>query len=401
MAVILRSNFNPGTLVAAQDVSSVSGSPTIDTTIARAPAPKSLKITGLVSGTIKHVTYEFVTSSNAVHRFFRKYFYVVTRPSAANTVFLVGFGSSPSANQTAYLKHNADGSWGLWNHASGSPVQIGSNSPVQALNTWDYVEFEIDPTPASGSRVLRARFHGTEFAAATNLTDTLSSRSVSVGGNLLSEAQTQGEWYVSDVAANDASGTYQTSYPGACAATLTSFPNGAGSSAQFARAGVDSGANWDQVDGSYDTADYNQSGTLNDTDLFNVTDTPPEVLSDATFGPLCVSYYRSGSSAADDNPTLRAKLVVNGVTTNSAGDKPSSTSWLRQRSVLPLPLVAADGTGLTKAMVDAAQIGYDVSVGAASTQLSRVSNVWLVYEVASLGTGAVAADDNQLLLGVS
>src|SRR3990172_6946830 len=70
---------------------------------------------------------------------------------------------------------------------------------------------------------------------------------VAGGGNRRSEAQTQGEWYFDDIAINSSTGSFQNSYPGA-GRIVALRPNAAGDSADFARGGTDSGANWSQTD---------------------------------------------------------------------------------------------------------------------------------------------------------
>src|SRR3990167_3617676 len=303
--------------------------PTISSTTKHSGA-YSLRISSLPSGAAKGIQYQFANNASFLARWFpRTYLCIVTLPSAENTII--------ELNDAAAF-----------------------TTPV--------VKVTLDNTG-----VLRRRLDGTEFAGATDRNLSVGINNLCLGGNLLLEAQTTGEWFFDDVAVNDPQGSFQNSYPSA-SNIVRLKPDAAGDNADFARGGTDSGANYSQTDEVTpdDATDYVASGTLNQVDDYNVEATPAALDSGATVNVVAVGCRNtlSASTGGDPRVVLRIKSAASGTVeesselaknnvvwnTNNDGTKPSN--YLLTLYDLP----GASTTAWTKSTLDTMQIGVRISV---------------------------------------
>src|SRR6185436_13681191 len=127
---------------------------------------------------------------------------------------------------------------------------IGSPSAALSLDTWYRVEYLVNDTPASGSRVISAQLDGSTFASSSTSTSTYSVNWFGIGVNMgLSPSSTVVDYYADDIAINDATGSAQTSYPGE-GKVVSLRPVGAGDSLGNAFVDGDGGggANYTHVD---------------------------------------------------------------------------------------------------------------------------------------------------------
>lgn len=157
---------------------------------------------------------ETTTYSTAAHLFFRFYIRIATAPDTADDFFNCHGSSNTHGNSSAYLILNTDRTIQLAD-AGGN---IGSPSSALSLDTWYYVEVEVDTTPSSGSRVVKARVNGSEFASASNRTTATTLNNfiiVGTGTEFGGNDAATGQWYIDDLAINDSTTGSDNSYPGA------------------------------------------------------------------------------------------------------------------------------------------------------------------------------------------
>jgi hypothetical protein len=324
----------------------IGGTPAISSTTFRSGA-YALEISSLSSGAAKTSGMLFA-AQNVV--FWRGYIRVATAPSAANRV-----AQLMTTTPLAFIELNADRTVQL-NDEDGA---IGSPSSALSLNTWHRLEIKIDVSAAAGSHVVEARLDGVVFATASNRSISAPPQRWRVGGNLNSEAQTQGEWYFDDVVADDAA------YPGDSKLVVVR-PNAAGDNAAVTRGGVDSGSDFGQIDEvtPNDAGDYLVFANNNDTLDLGVQNSS-DVGIGASDSIHCVSVgaRHRAATAAGATYQLRIKSQASGTVTSGTATTHDDTTWKTNGDVSPriYTLVSATdpqgGGAWTPALLDTAQIG--------------------------------------------
>lgn len=379
MARIWQDGFEFNTTSASASNYDTFTASTIGTTYARS-GTYALRVSSLTSATPQGVNKKYQVSASTVG-FFRAYIYVVTLPSANNTIMAITGSSTLNNSIKASISLTSTGTLLLFNL---TPTQIGSASSAINDSNWHMVELKVDSTKASGSRIVEARLDGSVFATST--TETQSGFSdVYVGGNGLGEAQTQGEWWFDDLAVNDATGSVQNSYPGS-GKILQLYPNAAGDVNGFlVQVGGTTGSanNYTRVNEvpPDDGTSYNASAVVNAQDLFNVqnsgigaTDTVNVVMVGARFANI------TGASATTAIEIQIEKTSM-GTIQSSSGIVPDSTSWNTNGTTSPrnYPLVTyLDPDGInawTQTTLDSMQIGYEIT--ATLTDAIGVTNIWV------------------------
>ena len=342
----------------------VSGSPTIDSTIKRSGS-YSIKIASLVSGTAKGVLHKFVSSTNPGPYWARGYLYIVTLPSASNHI--MSFNSSSGTAGTSdrgKITLESDGTLILRDSAGN---QIGSASSALSLNTWYMVELKMDRTPASGSRITEGRLNGSVFATSSTQTDA-NNLAVSWGGNFDLEAQTQGEWYWDDLAINDNSGSLQNSYPGS-GKIIHLKPNASGDANAWLDTAGSAGTtnNYTLVDEvtPNDATDFIQSTTLNDQDMYNVENSG--IAAGDTVNTVGV-YSRNRNDTADTAIGFKLQIVKTSGGTITQGTEviPNTTTWRMHNNTEPrnymlMTHTDPDAAAWTQSTLDTMQIGAKIT----------------------------------------
>lgn len=163
--------------------------------------------TPLLSGAAQYVEHQFAAANGNGPYYFRAYVRIHTAPSAENRIIAL---LDSGGTVRAYVTIDASRQLRLYDEDG----VIGSASSAISTGTWYRVEMLFDASASAGSHVLRARIDGSEFAGSTARSISTGVTTFRIGGNLASEAQTTGRWYFDDLAINDATGSYQTSYPG-------------------------------------------------------------------------------------------------------------------------------------------------------------------------------------------
>ncbi|KKW13399.1 MAG: LPXTG-motif cell wall anchor domain protein [Candidatus Gottesmanbacteria bacterium GW2011_GWB1_49_7] len=362
-----------------------SGWPSISSTIKRSGA-YSVQINSLVSATPKWVASQYAGGGTGPW-FARVYIRPDTLPSAENTIVALNDGPNVTTpiiwvtlDNTGVLRlYDEDGA-------------IGSASSALTTGSFENrIELQTNASGGAGACIVRCLLNGTEFAGSSTRSLSAGTNAIVIGGNLLSEAQTQGEWYFDDLAINNNSGSFQNSYPGA-GNVVALRPNTTGDNAAFARGGTDSGANWSQTDeiNPNDATDYVSSGTLNHIDDYNCEASPADV---DTVNVVAVGVRHTLSSATGSDPLFvtRIKASAGGTVEESATHFVNNTTWYsnseptfaaNSRLVL-YDLPGASTTAWTKSDLDAMQIGVRISTGDADA--AWVSTLWALVDYVPSG----------------
>lgn len=203
----------------------------------------SLKISSLASGVRQGIQNRPVSATtDGVPYYWQTSLYVVTRPSAANEI--IGFANSSTMTPSGDLNVRL---------LSTGELELRDNttvlftSSVIALTTWTVIDIQFKrhaTTPNAGSDTLEMRIDGAVvFTSTTASTVALSGQII--GGNLLAEAQTQGEWYFGRMAVNDNTGSSDASYPSITERVSYLHPDGTGTHDEPTATGAS--PNWECV----------------------------------------------------------------------------------------------------------------------------------------------------------
>jgi hypothetical protein len=381
MARIFSSGFELNSITANMEWDAATGV-TISSSTVRSGG-YSGRVSSLVSGTNQRFRTQFKTSGSNGPFYFRFYFRVATLPTAANRIFALSSNSTAGTAVDAYITLDNTGALTLFDDAG----QIGTASVALSTGVWYRIEVLFDRTQSAGSRILRARIDGTEFAVGTAQTFTTSIFHLFLGGNLNSEAQTTGDWFFDDVAINDTTGTSQLTYPGA-GSIIHLYPNATGDSNGFlTQVGGTVGAanNYTRVNETTpnDATSYNASTLLSAEDLLNVTNSglgATDIIALVAVGVRMTDLVGADATAAFK---VEAEKVTGGTKSQSAAIIPNSTTWKTNATTAPLlhPLIMykdPDGSSWTQATIDTMQIGYIQT--ATNVQSIAVSDVWALVE---------------------
>lgn len=326
--------------------------------------------------------------------FVRFHFYAVTMPPADALVFAI----TDSVLTTIMMRLRGTGS-GL-KVMNSANTQVGSNIAL-STNTWYCIEIKCFSSAASGT--IDVLVDNVSVVSNTGL----NTQGSDINGiQFGSGVATTSEYFIDNVAVNDTSGSFQTSYPGD-GYVIALRPNGAGDNADFSRGGADSGANWSQCDEvtPNDATDYNSSATLNHTDMFTCTDSginSYDVVNVVHVG------YRFANVVADGTvqSQVRAIKTTGGtVASGTASGSLSSTVWRTNFSSTtafnPYKLTMyqdPDNTDWTQATLDTMQIGYTITAGGANAM--GISSVWAMVDYSTGTPSAGGSKTNRFMLGV-
>ena len=345
--------------------------------------------TGFFAGGTGH---QFVSSVQPGPYFLRAYLKMRTLPGSSN--FIMGFHSNASTvGNTPQCRITIETNRTLRLRNAGGTV-IGSASAVLNADTWYMVELKTDASPASGSRIIEARLDGAVFATSS----TQSQGNVlaySVGGNLASEAETQGDWYWDDVALNDSTGSFQNSYPGS-GSVVHLHPNATGDVNGFGtQTGGTAGAanNWTRVSdiAPNEATSFNGTAALNTEDLFNVDSPAWANISAADTINVVMVGARMRNNTSDAVAALKVEAEKTAAGTISQGTAiiPNTTSFVTNAAATPFnyPLIMyqdPDAAAWTRSTLETMQVGYKLT--AAGTNRIEVTAVWASVDFTPVST---------------
>lgn len=379
------------TFTGGVEIDNVNGGPIMSGVHARSGL-FSGQISSLVSGTQKWWGIKFsAAASGAI--FGRFYIYIVTLPSAENCIMIFN-NATATSTPNAEITLDSSGLLRLYNGTG--PTQVGSASSALSLNTWYRIEMKYDGSQASGSDVLEARINGTTFATSSTQTLSAGITDILVGGNLLAEAQTQGEWYFDDIAVNDNTGTSQTSYPGEGRIVIVS-PNAAGDSNQWTTAAggvAGTSNNYTVVDEILpnEATDFinTLNASVNNIDLYNCRSpggslriAPADTITLVTVG---VRFRNQTTADATTAFSVLLEKTASGTKTESANIIPNATGFRSNTPTAPFisPIIAytdPDGAAWTYSTLETMQIGVKWKV--ANTFNINVTAIWAMVEYVS------------------
>lgn len=309
--------------------------------------------------------------------FFRFYLYVIALPTNTRVIG----GARITGSNKISIRLTSGGALQLYNSEDGA--QVGSNSSALSTATWYRIEMSYDSTTLA-TTTCEAKIDGTTFASGTvDLAATPTSL-----GCYIDSADATLDYIVDDCAINDSSGSFQTSWPGE-GEVIVLRPDAAGDNSAWTRGGVDSGANWSQVNAVPPvTTSYNESNTLNQIDDYDLQATPAALGATDIINVVQVGVYAAVSDAtgADPDIVLRIKASSGGTVEESASLDCNSVTY---QGPAPLPattnyaltlydLPGASTTAWTKATLDTAQAGVREAV--TDTHFARIAALWVMVD---------------------
>lgn len=359
------------TFTAGVEFDSNSGTPTVDTATFRSGAA-SMRVNG--TSISKFITNQYAGASLAQNRYLRFYLRIHQSSgtaSAAIALFRDGTnGNGPS------LRLNTDNTLQLWDEQASA--QRGSNSSALSLDTWYRIELEYDR--AAGSS--KAFIDGVQFATGAQ-TANLDMNVIRLG--MIDTATI--DFNFDDVAVNDSSGTSQTGLPGA-GNVIRLSPTAAGDANSFATqtgGTAGSGNNFTRTNETTpdDATTFNGSATLNEEDLFNVTDSG--IQSYDTVNVVQVNgRFRNSTADATGAFKFEIEKAAAGTISQSTAIVPNSTTFRTNVAGATLPKTSPltlytdpDGSVWTKTTLDSMQIGYKDTTGPGTAgRRNDVTTVW-------------------------
>ena len=321
--------------------------------------------------------------------FFRFYLYIVALPTAA--AHIIGGARTTGANKVT-IRLTSGGALQLYN--SEDAAQVGSDSSALDLETWYRIEMTYDSTTLS-STTCAALIDGVEFAAGTvDITAT-----PTIFGIFTTAGDATMDIIVDDLAINDTSGSFQTSWPGA-EHVIALRPNGNGDNSDWGGSDGNSTDNYllvNEVPPS--STEYVEDNTANQIDDYELEATPAAMESNAVINVVHVGVYAAVSDATGGDPdiVLRIKSASGGTVEESSSLDCNSVTY---QGPAPLPalttyaltlydLPGASTTAWTKADLDTAQAGVREAV--TDTHFARVAALWVMVGYTPGVAGGVAS----------
>ncbi len=352
----------------------------------------ALQINNLQSTLSQGLDHQFtINTGGAGPYFFRVYFRIDTLPTAQNMILGDAQGNS-------WITIDNLGKLRLFKSAS----IIGSPSSALSTGIWYRIEVQYDSSGGGGAQILNAKIDGTQFAGSSTLSNMGNIAEFEIGGNLLNEAQTIGNWYFDDIAINDNTGSFQNSYPGS-GKIIHLKPNAAGDiNGYLVQVGGTAGSsnNFTRVNEvpPDDATSYNASAVLNAEDLFNV-DASGIGAADMV-NVVAIGGRFADLVGADATSGIKFEVIKTsgGTKAQSGNTVPNTTNWSTNSSVQPqnYPLTTyqdPDSSNWTQTTLDSMQIGY--TLDAVGLRSVAISTIWaLVDYTPAIIAGGLSAPSN-------
>ncbi len=373
-------------ITAGMEWPSVTGTPTIETTIKR-DSGAAWRIAPGATKQHQHNSYKTAQGVN----YYRIYLYLVTAPAATRPWVSIDNGASRKIS----IRITNGRVLQLFNEEDSA--QIGSDS--SAINTGEFYRLELkvdDTTLASTSVEARLYAASAESTLAWNPSGTadmsVSPNRFSIGNN--NDANL--DFVYTDVVIIAGDATAPNSWAGQ-GSIVYLRPDGNSGTPQWTRGGADSGANWSQNDETppNDATDYVESATSGQIDDYTLGATPAAVQAGDVINWVVPGVRFAISNTTGGDPDFVLRVTAGGNTDESgnvsgAGATAYASYETTPVCVFPLVLVDMPGastTAWTKTDLDSATIGIRES--ATDTHLARVSAMWLMFDHAP-GAGPTA-----------
>jgi hypothetical protein len=350
---------------------SVTGTPTIETTIVRANGT-AYRIAPGATKQVQHSSY----SSGQGLKYYRIYFHVVTAPASNNRVFIsldnssaIKIGVRLNTNMTMQFFNEED------------IAQIGSTS--SALSTGKFYRLEMginDTTLASTACEIRLYDASAESTLIWNETGTINLAAAPNRLSIKNGNDTNLDFVFTDVAIIEGDSTAPNTWAGE-GSIIYLRPSGAGTSTQWSRGGTDSGANWSQTSETppNDVTSYVESNTVNQVDDFALADTPSAIATNDLVRWIASGARFALSSTTGPDPDFVSRITIGGNTVESANiSGAGDTLWASYKGNTNLVFPQVLTGSYTKSDLDSAQIG--IRETNSDTHFIRVSALWLMFE---------------------
>lgn len=379
MARVFTCGFESQSVTAGVEIQTVTGAPTISTTVHRAGAaalrcnPSAATAYGesqLDSGTVKQT----------FHRFYLR---ITTLPSAECTLYAIG----QSGYFPGLLRLTTTGTLTL--RDGFTSANIGTASSALALNTWYRIELDYTDVAGTAGSVTGA-FRG--YLDGALFSNTLCSN-INGWSRVRYGAQTAvtTDFHIDDLAVNDTTGTVQNGLPGP-GNVVHLVPNAAGDANGFATAvGGTAGAanNYTRVAETTpdDATTYNETTATGTTtiDDYNLSSPATAGIGTDDLITLVQVGARIGSNAATAASLVyRLKAQAAGTTSESASVSVALNGWATHKATAPyIPQLTSyvnpqTSTAWTRTALDTAQVGVRSNVSQATAR--RVSAIWALVE---------------------
>jgi hypothetical protein len=355
MARLWVSGFELNSLTAEKEWSTITGSPTIQTSI------KNGGSYALRANTNNAYVRKQIYGNGQLNQHYLKAAIYIAALPTSGVVEILGFGTSSVRTVTVGL--NSNGKLGIYSDGT-LQGSVGST----ALNTGQWYTVELlGGYGLSTQREIRV--NGSSYITAT-FTNTTSWTHIETG---LRGTANGANIYIDDVVIDSSE------YPGASRLCLL-LPDGAGDSTQWT---ASSGSNYECVDDGNpnDDTDYVSTTLTNRLDLYTIGNMPesPQSIkaayvsarfrtSDTNFGKIGTRVKEGGSTSNGGNMTLGA---INSYRSFEDG---SGTNPIYKQILTTKP----SGGAWTESAINATQIGFNST--ATSSPTLRVTMVWMYVE---------------------
>ncbi|MFA6042154.1 MAG: hypothetical protein WC786_00530 [Patescibacteria group bacterium] len=373
------SGFEMQTVSAGEEWAGIAGGPTINTTATYyRSGGASLRINGMSSGSAEGVNQDFVAANADGPYYARAYLRIETLPSASNRI--MSFRDSGTTDRV-FLVLTSTGALELHDEDSGG-TPIGTSAAL-STSTWYRVEFQINSSGAGATDTVEGRINGTNFGSSSTRDLLNGVTTIALGGNLNSEAQTQGDWYFDDVAVNQNAGTTQNGYPGAGSIAHLK-PNAAGDNTGF----TNDYTYVDEADPD-DATTYLYTATANTITDVNLFDSSTQSIGASDTISLVSAGMRAniGNTSAFTT-AVRLKDSASGAVIEGTKENFTTTTWMSHHSAIPriYGMTAYTRpqqlTAWTTTTLDSAQIGVRNlnTSNLLSPEQLQVTTLWLLVE---------------------
>lgn len=374
MARIWSSGLELNTTTAGVEFDSLSGTGSISSTTKRSG---TYSFRSNPSASTGYIIYSYGASGYTGKTYLRVYVTPVSYTDALDSIIALRDSDGAAIGS---IRMNTTGTLELWD--DDNTVQLGSDSAALALNVSYCVEIFADNN-GTNATALTARLDGTQFATGSqSVTGNLIANQVRIGA----ATNTTCDLYFDDIAINDASGSFQNSYPG-FGQIIHLQPNAAGDNSDWSGDYTDI----DEVTPDDGSSDIVETIGSNIHDV-NLAATPTSLTSSDTITCVQVGSRFASSAAVAMAPfVLRIKASASGTVEESGGYTYSSSTWVTNKTAAPrnydltlYDLPGASSTAWAKSNLDAAQIG--VRTTSNGTTSARLSTLWLLVDYAKPAT---------------
>lgn len=390
MARLWTCGFELQSAAAGVEILSVTGTPTISTTVHRAGAA-SLRINPTAA---TQYAEQQITGGVVGRYFHRFYLRVATLPAATTPVYAIG----QSGYFPCYLRLSATGTLRL--HDAFLGADVGTASAALTVGQWYRVELDhTDVTGAESPPGTRPKGDVVAYVDGANFSGTAQMSNINGFSRIRMGAVVAGtmDVHLDDVAVNDTSGSTQNGLPGP-GNVIHLRPDSAGDNAGWATT-VGGSSNWGRVSEITpdDATTYNETTAAGTTatDDHNLSSTSAAGISGERVKLVAVGGRIGSNAATAASLVYRIKSQTAGTVFESGSVSVAVSGWATHKGAMPYVHQLTSytdpqaGGSWTTALLDQAQIGYRSNVSQATVR--RVSALWALVETVPITIAALTS----------